>query len=220
MFNKALIEKFTKQILQIVPAKSDEQLKRFIGRLKPISAGKPDAAEVTDACYKVENWFFCLRRYEEVSLKENYLEIWVGRNNSYWGYLRLNPYAHDALGRGRKVWEISHAFAYTKVRGQGINRLYAALALALARTNMADLLVANPRHVAMLVTLADLGFSMHNAPGSLQTVKRVIKQGRAWHPQDPNARRLYYAEELRVLMIDGGLMMEKDLAHERFWKIF
>jgi hypothetical protein len=220
VFSKELISRFVKAVMDLVPCKSDERLKEFISRLHPISAGTPDVNNPVGACYRVEDWFFCLRRYEETSLKLNYLEIWVGRDGAYWGWLRLNPYFYDDQGRNRKVWEITHAFAYPKVRGRGINRLYAALALEMARANMADLLVANPRHVAMLVVLSDMGFSIRGATGTQQSVKRIVKQGRVWNAGDANARRLYYAQEMRSFMADGGMMMEKDLAHERFWKIF
>jgi GNAT superfamily N-acetyltransferase len=220
MVTKHLIEAFVKEALRLVPAKSDVSLRQFINALRPISAGVPDASDIAKGCYKVADWFFCLRKYEEQSLKQNYMEFWVGTGNGFWGYLRLNPYFYDDTGRNRKVWEITHAYAHTKYRGRGINRLYAQLALELARVNVADLLVANPRHVSMLVTLADLGFKVHGEGGNLQSIKRIIKQGRTWYRKDANARRLYYAQELRAFMTDGSLMMEKDLEHERFWKIF
>ena len=213
-------------MLDVVPAKSDQSLKTFITRLKPIAAGAPDAAdaaspktsEPSDKCYIVQDWFFCLRRFEDRNLKQNFLEIWVGTGGRYWGYLRLNPYSHDDEGKNRKVWEISHAFAYTAVRGQGINRLYIELALALAQTNEADLLVANPRHVSMLIGLTDYGFRIKGGAGSAQSIKRIIRQGRGWYGKNTSARRLLYAQELRSFMQDGSMMMEKDLAKERFWK--
>jgi len=220
MVTKQVVEAFVKEALQIVPVKSDLDLKRFITNLRPISAGVPEVADIAREAHHVGDWFLVLRRYEEQSLKQNFMEFWVGTNNAFWGYLRLNPYFYDDTGRNRKVWEITHAYAHTKYRGRGINRLYAQLALELARANLADLLVANPRHVSMLVTLTDLGFKVHGEGGSLQSIKRIIKQGRAWYRKDTNARRLYYAQELRAFMTDGSLMMEKDLEHERFWKIF
>lgn len=219
MVTKHLIDAFVKEALRIIPVKSDLDLKRFINNLRPIAAGVPDEPDIAKS-YHVGDWFFCLRRYEEQSLKQNYMEFWVGTNSAFWGYLRLNPYFYDDTGRSRKVWEIAHAFCHTKYRGQGINRLYAQLALELARANVADLLVANPRHVSMLVTLTDLGFKVHGEGGNLQSIKRIIKQGRTWYQKDVNARRLYYAQELRSFMTDGSLVMEKDLEHERFWKIF
>jgi GNAT superfamily N-acetyltransferase len=220
MVTKHLVDAFVKAVLDIVPAKSDLDLKRFITGLRPLGAGVPDAEDIRLRSYKVGDWFFSLRRYEERSLKQNYLEFWVGTEGAFWGYLRLNPYFYDDEGRSRKVWELAHAYAHTRFRGQGINRLYAQLALELARTNVADLLVANPRHVSMLVTLADLGFKVKGGSSNLQSMKRIIKQGRTWYRKDVNARRLYYAQELRSFMTDGSLMMEKDLEHERFWKIF
>jgi GNAT superfamily N-acetyltransferase len=220
MISKQLIEAFVKQALTVVPAKSDQSLKVFISRQRPIAAGVPDAADIARNSYRVLDWCFSLRRYDEQSLNQHFLEIWVCDGKSFWGYVRLNPYFYDDEGKNRKVWEITHAFAYTKFRGRGINRLYVALALELARTNMADLLIVNPRHVAMLITLTDLGFKIKGGGGSQQSVKRIIRQGRAWYRKDANARRLYYAQELRSFMTDGSLMMEKDLADERFWKIF
>jgi GNAT superfamily N-acetyltransferase len=220
MVTRHLIDAFVKEALRIIPAKSDISLKQFITNLRPIAAGVPDADDIAKNSYRIGDWFFCLRKYEEHSLKQNFMEFWVGTNGAFWGYLRLNPYFYDDAGRNRKVWEITHAYAHTKYRGQGINRLYAQLALELARVNVADLLIANPRHVSMLVTLTDLGFKVHGEGGNLQSIKRIIKQGRTWYKKDVNARRLYYAQELRSFMTDGSLMMEKDLEHERFWKIF
>jgi GNAT superfamily N-acetyltransferase len=218
MITKGLIEAFVKQVLDMIPAKSDKALKQFIADLSPISAGVPEPNDPANKCYIVQDWFYCLRKYEETSLKQNFLEFWIGTGGRHWGYLRLNPYFYDDEGKNRKVWELTHAFAYPQVRGQGINRLYVALALALARANQADLLVANPRHVSMLITLSDNNFKIKGGGGSAVSIKRIIKQGRTWYRSDANARRLYYAEEMRLLMQDGSLMMEKNLAHERFWQ--
>ena len=219
MLSKDLVTAFVKQALDLVPVRSDVNLKAFINRLPPISAGVPSLDDPTTKCYVVRSWFFCLRRYEEVNLKQNFLEFWIGTDGKFWGYLRLNPYFYDDEGRYRKIWEITHAFAYTHVRGQGINELYVSLALALARANNADLLVANPRHVSMLITLTDKGFKISGAGGSHQSIKRIIRQGRAWYGADHSARRMYYAQEMRSFMQDGSLMMEKDLAKERFWRM-
>lgn len=219
MLSKELIAQFIKTALDVVPTKSDAQLKAFIKRLPPISAGIPSLDESGIKLYYVRNWFFTLRRYEEINLKQDFLEFWIGADGRFWGYLRLNPYFYDDLYRNRKIWEITHAFAYTNVRGQGINELYVSLALALARANRADLIVANPRHVSMLITLTDKKFRIAGAGGSQQSIRRIIRQGRAWYRNNTNARRLYYAQELRPFMQDGSLMMEKDLARERFWSL-
>jgi hypothetical protein len=212
LVNKPLIEAFVQQVLAMVPARSDAALKQFIAKLPPISAGVPDVLDPTTKCYTVRNWFYCLLKFEELSLKQNFLEFWPGTAGRLWGYLRLNPYFYDDQGRNRKIWELAHAFAYTNVRGQGINRLYVTLALALAKANHADLLVANPRHVSMLITLNDMGFRVKGGGGGQQSVKRIIKQGRAWYGADASARRMHYAQELRPFMTDGSLMMEKKLS--------
>jgi hypothetical protein len=227
MFSKGFVQAFVQQVLDVVPARTDAGLKTFVSRLKPITAGVPDAEEMlrpqlddlTAKCYLVQDWFFCLRRFEDRNIKQNFLEVWPGTGGRYWGYLRLNPNAYDDEGKGRKIWEISHAFSYTKVRGQGINRLYIELSLALARANRADLIVANPRHVSMLVGLTDYGFRIKGGSGSAQSIKRIIRQGRNWYGKNTNARRLYYGQELRSFMQDGSMMMEKDLARERFWTL-
>jgi hypothetical protein len=209
LVTKPLIDAIVRSVLSIVPAKDDAALKQFITRLQPIAAGAPDVSDPGNKCYIVQQWFYCLRRYEEVNLKQNFMEFWPGTGGAYWGYLRLNPYFYDDQGRNRKIWELTHAFCYNSVRGQGINRLYVTLALALARVNHADLLIANPRHVSMLVTLTDMGFRASGGGGSQQSVRRVIKQGRSWYGRDQSARRMYYAEELRSFMTDGSLMMER-----------
>jgi hypothetical protein len=218
LITKELIRVFVKQVLDVVPARKDLNLRQFIGRLPPISTGAPDPQSPDTKCYTVHDWFFCLRKYEETSLRQNFLEIWLGNGGHFWGHLRLNPYFYDDEDKGRKIWEITHAFAYNQVRGQGINLLYVMLALALARANRADLLVANPRHVAMLITLTDFGFKVKGGTGSLQSVKRIVRQGREWYKGNTSARRLYYAQELRAFMQDGSMMMEKNLARERFWQ--
>ncbi|MEO0108850.1 MAG: hypothetical protein ABIK62_06750 [candidate division WOR-3 bacterium] len=216
---KALIPQFVRRVLEIVPAHDDDLLKRHIDRLAPISTSKPDLANPLDKCYPVGDWFFCLRRFPEPNLQQNFLEIWPGTAGAFWGFLRLNPYFHDDQGRDRKIWELAHAYVSTKYRGLGINALYVALTLELARVNRADLVVANPRHVSMLITLTENGFHIRGTSAGLQAIRRTIRQGRNWYRKDISARRMYYAEELRGIMQDGSLMMEKELKGSKFWEL-
>ena len=216
ILNDHLIDAIIKQVVEIIPIRDDMALRSFIAKLPPISVGAPDPNDDKDKRYVVGDWFFTFRRYHEPNLKQNWLEFWPGTAGTYWGYLRLNPYFYDDEGRNRKIWELTHAFAYTKIRGLGINKLYVKLTMKLATLNKADLLVANPRHVSMLVTLTDQKWRVRGTGGSQVTIKRIIKQGREWYGNNPSSRRMYYAEELRSFMTDGSLMMEKTFAMDRF----
>jgi GNAT superfamily N-acetyltransferase len=215
MLTKELIAEFVARVTGLVPT-DDDRLRQFIERLVPQTAGTPDLNNPANKCYTVRDWFFCFRRYAEPSLNQNFLEIHPGTAGEFWGYLRLNPFSYDDTGRRRRIWELAHAHAHPKFRGQGINALYVALTMALAKANHADLVVANPRHVSMLVTLTDWDFKVQGAGGGQQAVKRIIQQGRAMYRNDVSARRLFYAQELRSVLQDGSVMMEKDLKGKRF----
>lgn len=212
-----------KHVLETVPTRSDAELKAFIARQPSLSQGVPEyekmVSEEDATCHQVLDWFYCLRKFEERNLKQNFLEFWPGTGGRFWGYLRLNPFFYDEQGKGRHIWELTHAFCYTKVRGLGINRLYVTLTTELARANNADLVVANPRHVSMLVTLTNMGWRVAQGAGSMHSIRRIVKQGKTWYGNNPNARRLYYAQELRPFMQDGSMMMEKKIRPRSIWKL-
>jgi GNAT superfamily N-acetyltransferase len=214
MLTKDLIDEFVARVTELVPT-DDDRLKQFIDRLIPLAGGAPDLNNSANRCYTVRDWFFCFRRYEEANLNQNLLEFYPGTAGEFWGFLRLNPHAYDDTGKKRKIWELAHALAYPKFRGQGINALYVSVTMALAKANHADLVVADPRHVSMLITLTDWNFKVQGAGGQ-QAVKRIIQQGRAMYGKDASARRLFYAQELRSILQDGSVMMEKELKGKSF----
>jgi len=217
--DRELIHDFVRTVVSLVPTGDNGRLRQFVEKLQPASDSLPDLKSPVSRCYLVQKWFFCFRRYDEPNLRQSFLEIHPGTEGEFWGFLRLNPWFYDDEGKNRRIWELTHAFAHPQFRGNGINALYVAVTLALAKANKADYLVANPRHVSMLITLSDNGFRVRGAGGGAQTVKRIIHQGRAMYGKNTSARRLFYAQELRSVIQDGSVMMEKRLSGPGFFDL-
>ncbi|MEO0093486.1 MAG: GNAT family N-acetyltransferase [candidate division WOR-3 bacterium] len=203
--HKVILHQLINEIVERVPADSNEALQRYIANL-PEAKFKPPEPEL-----KVDEYFVSFRRYVDVVTKEGLLEIWLGKGQDEWiGYVRLDPNWEDGTNKKKKRWEITRAYVRPKYRGNHYSIFMCELGINLAKKNKAEAIVAYPRHVAMLITLIDYGFKTEAGTYDA-TLHRIVKQGRRWYHKNPSARRLYYAQEFRPFIQDGSFIMEKGL---------
>jgi GNAT superfamily N-acetyltransferase len=213
MIDRKTVQKWVNEIAALIPCSTYEQVIHFI-KCKPegkVVAPKPEI--------KIDDHWFSIRRHNDAVSGEDNLEIFIGNNESgdeYMGYDRIDPKWHDAEGRDMKRWELARAYMHPKYRGQNYSLFMAEMVMALARKNHAKSVVAYPRHVAMLVTLLNLGY--RTMEGNYDaTLHRILKQGRHWYGNNTAQRRLYYAQEFRPFIQDGSFIMEKPCASHRLW---
>uniref|UniRef100_A0A7C6AAS2 N-acetyltransferase n=1 Tax=candidate division WOR-3 bacterium TaxID=2052148 RepID=A0A7C6AAS2_UNCW3 len=213
MMHKVTLQELVNRIVNQVPAQTDEALQKYINNL-PEAKITPPKPEL-----RVDEFFVSFRRYVDVVTKEGLLEIWLGMGeNELIGYVRLDPNWTDGKDEKRKRWEITRAYVRPKYRGNYYSIFMCELGINLAKKNKADVIVAYPRHVAMLITLIDYGFRTEAGTYDA-TLHRIVKQGRRWYRKNPSARRLYYAQEFRPFIQDGSFIMEKNLLSKgkSFW---
>ena len=213
MLNKESVQEWIKVVVDMIPARDHSELQRFIDS-KPeakIIYPKPDI--------RVDDHWFCIRRYHDVVTGDSILEVHVGSEESgdkIMGYDRIDPRWTDAEGRDEQRWELTRAYIRPKYRQRNYSLFMAELVIALARKNKAKSVVAYPRHVAMLITLLNYGFkTMEGGPDD--TLRRILKDGRNWYGLNPSQRQLYYAQEFRPFIQDGSFIMEKKVSGTGVW---
>ena len=212
--DKITLRQLVSQVVDRVPAQSDETLRSYI-------AGLPEAKiTMPTAELKVDEYIVSFRRYMDIVTKEGLLEVWLGRGKDEWlGYVRLDTNWNDSKDSKKKLWEITRAYIRPKYRGNNYSIFLCEVGINLAKKNKADASVAYPRHVAMLLTLINYGFTTEAGTYDA-TLHRIAKQGHRWYRKNASARRLYYAQEFRPFIQDGSFIMEKNLLTKSrgFWR--
>jgi len=213
MIDRRTVLAWVNQIADTIPCRTYEDVMSFI-------KSKPEGKLVTPKPeLKIDDHWFCIRRHNDPVTNDDELEIYLGNRESgeeYMGYDRIDPRWRDAEGRDMKRWELNRAYMHPKYRGQNYSLFMAEMVMALARKNHAKSVVAYPRHVAMLVTLLNLGY--RTTEGNYDaTLHRILKQGRHWYGNNTAQRRLYYAQEFRPFIQDGSFIMEKLTAKPGLW---
>ena len=213
MLNKEKVQEWIKVIVDMIPARDHKELQRFIDSQPEakIVYPKPDI--------RVDDHWFCIRRYHDVVTGDSILEVHVGSEESgdeIMGYDRIDPRWTDAEGRDEQRWELTRAYMRPRYRQRNYSLFMAELVLALARKNKAKSVVAYPRHVAMLITLLNYGFKTMEG-GHDETLRRILNDGRRWYALNVSQRRLYYAQEFRPFIQDGSFIMEKQVGGISIW---
>ena len=213
MIDRKTVMVWVKQIADVIPCRTYEEVMNFI-KSKPegkVVAPRPEI--------RIGDHWFSIRRHNDAVSGEDILEIYLGNRESgddYMGYDRIDPRWHDAEGRDLKRWELTRAYMRPKYRGRNYSLFMAEMVMALAKKNNAKSVVAYPRHVAMLVTLLNLGY--RTMEGNYDaTLHRILRQGRHWYGNNTAQRRLYYAQEFRPFIQDGSFIMEKLVTKPGFW---
>ena len=202
------------RIADTIPCRDTKALDQYIKSRPQAKLTKP-VPEM-----RLDDHWFCVRRYSDIVSREDLLEIYIGSKESgdeYMGYDRIDPHWQDAEGRDRHRWELTRAYMRPKYRGRNYSVFMQEMVLALARKNRAYSVVAYPRHVAMLVTLLKYGF--HTMEGSYDhTLRRILRQGLAWYGRNAPQRQLYYAQEFRPFIQEGSFIMEKRVSPRTIWE--
>lgn len=214
--DKVTLRELITQVVDRVPAQSDESIRSYI-------AGLPEAKiTMPTPELKADEYFVSFRRYVDIVTKEGLLEVWLGRRqDELLGYVRLDTNWNDGKDTKRKRWEITRAYVRPKYRGNYYSIFMCEIGIHLAKKNKADAVVAYPRHVAMLITL--INYDFRTEAGTYDaTLHRIVKQGHRWYRKNVSARRFYYAQEFRPFIQDGSFVMEKSLVSKRksFWRFF
>ncbi len=209
--NKELEQKICEEIIHIVPAEDDEKLISFIENL-PLSKTQENTRHFTMEGYKIAFY-----QYQDPITKERLLEIWLYSGTEPIGYVRIDHQWENPDGDKKRRWELTRAYIRPKFRGRALSRLFIKITFGLAKKNNAYSVVAYPRHVAMLVALIDYGFYTQTGDYDY-TLKRIFRQGRRWYGKNPNARRLYYAQEFRPFVQEGSFVMEKRIKRKGIWE--
>jgi GNAT superfamily N-acetyltransferase len=212
--DKITLRELVNQVVNRVPAQSNETLKSYI-------AGLPEAKiTMPTPELKADEYVVSFRRYMDIVTKEGLLEMWLGKGRDEWlGYVRLDTDWNDSKASKKKLWEITRAYIRPKYRGHNYSIFLCEVGINLAKKNKADAVVAYPRHVAMLITLINYGFRTEAGTYDA-TLYRIAKQGHRWYRKNASARRLYYAQEFRPFIQDGSFVMEKSLVtkSKSFWR--
>lgn len=212
--DKITLRDLVNQIVNRVPAQTDEALKSYIASLPEAKIAMPIPE------LKADQYIVSFRRYMDIVTKEGLLEIWLGKGKEEWlGYVRLDTNWNDGKETKKKRWEITRAYVRPKYRGNNYSIFMCEVGLSLAKKNKADAVVAYPRHVAMLITLINYGFRTEGGTYDT-TLHRIAKQGHRWYRKNASARRLYYAQEFRPFIQDGSFIMEKSIVTKSkgFWR--
>ncbi len=207
---KDLEKRIIEKILRFVPAEDDERLLSFIEKL-PLSKTKEKTLN-----FSIDGYRIAFYQYQDIITKEKFLEVWLFVGEDPIGYVRIDPQFGTTRGEPRK-WELTRAYIRPKFRGRNLSFLFTRITLSLAKKNKAHSIVAYPRHVAMLITLLKEGFITQTGNYD-HTLKRILRQGGRWYRRDVNARRLYYAQELRPFIQEGSFIMERQLTKKTFWQ--
>ncbi|MEO0099955.1 MAG: GNAT family N-acetyltransferase [candidate division WOR-3 bacterium] len=207
---KELERRIVEEIVRLVPAENQEKLNSFI-RSRPLAKTGEETINFTIEGYKVAFY-----QYEDLITKEKLLEIWLYDVNEPIGYVRLDPEWKNPNDDGKKRWEITRAYIRPKYRGRKLSPLFIKIALGLAKKANAFSVTAYPRHVAMLVSLIEEGFTTQEGNYDY-TLRRIFRQGRRWYNKNTSARRLYYAQEFRPFIQEGSFIMEKRVKRKTFW---
>ncbi len=205
-----LEKRIVEEVVRLVPAESEEELTNFI-------SARPQAKSQGETIsFRIEGYKVAIYKYEDLITKERLLEIWLYDGEEPIGYVRIDPNWEGPIDDGKKRWELTRAYIRPKYRMRNLSHLLIKITLALAKKAKAFSVTAYPRHVAMLVALIEEGFLTQEGNYDY-TLRRIFRQGRRWYHKDQNARRLYYAQEFRPFIQEGGFIMERRLKKKTLW---
>ncbi len=205
---------WVQSIVNAVPCKTYDELNRFM-KTRPQAKNVYPEPELV-----VGDHWFSFRRHSDVVTGDELLEIYLGSEESgkeYMGYDRIDPRWLDAEGRDERRWELTRAYMRPKYRCRHYSIFLLELVLGLARKNKAKSVVAYPRHVAMLITLLDLGFRTMDGIYD-EGLRRTLRQGKVWYRRNASQRQLYYAQEFRPFIQQGSFIMEKRVSRPGLWE--
>ncbi len=208
------ITRWVEEVLGVLPCRSHEESCWFIEHEDDVRKSPP-RPEI-----RVDDHWFCSRRYHDPVDEKDYLQLHFGSEKSgddYVGYDRLDPAWEDPDGRRTDSWELTRAYVKPKYRGRNYCAFLVELVLGLARKSGSHFVYAYPRHVAMLINLLDYGFE--TLDGSLDdTLQGIREDGKRWYGLDSSQRRLYYAEEFRSYVGETtSFLMRRRVRGSRLW---